>query len=252
MLQVLIPWTRVTAALFVAVALLLPSVPADAARVQWFVEVLTDPISKRPILEVRVLNRQGFRFHLTRGDDNSIWGHFRLPRSLRDDLARGILPVYWIDEHDKNDLNSLKELEVGSRPTLYRRDGKGIDFIMWGAPTPGFIPPVLRQMMLGENLFISYKTFAGNSGTAEIPLTRANDAIAQFLGVNRLDKTNDMAEQASTFEVIARHYLALCDDIRFSGNDAAFAECRDRFVTCSETPDQDANSFKECLGYRLD
>src|SRR3546814_19936998 len=65
---------------------------AEAARVQWYVDVHTDPIGKRPIMEARVLTQEGFGFKLMRRNDNSPWGEFTLPRSSEAMLTPDRLP----------------------------------------------------------------------------------------------------------------------------------------------------------------
>lgn len=224
---------------------------AQAARVQWYVEVLTDPISKRPILEARVLTQDGYGFKLMRMNDNSIWGEFSLPRSSEAMLTSDHLPTYRVDSHDPFDLEDLKKLEVGSDPTLYRIEGRSIRFIIWGDARHGFIPPVLRQMMLGETIHVTYYTILGERAEAGVTLRRANQAIAQFLQVRPLNPEADAAEEpAESFALIAKRFQELCDDLRFTGNDSDYTRCRDLFFRCSETPGQDAESFKKCLGFQ--
>ena len=223
---------------------------ASAARVQWYVEVLTDPISKQPILEARVLTQDGYSFKLMRLNDNSIWGEFDLPRSSQAMLTSDRLPTYRIDDNDPIDLDELKKLEVGSEPTLYKIAGRAIQFIIWGDARRGFIPPVLRQMMLGESIHVTYYTILGEQLKAELTLRRANEAIAQFLKVKPLDPEADAIEEpAESFSLIAKRFQELCDDLRFTGNDTDYTRCRDLFFTCSETPGQTADSFKKCLGF---
>lgn len=223
---------------------------ASAARVQWYVEVLTDPISKGPILEARVLTQEGYGFKLMRRKDNSIWGEFHLPRSSQAMLTSDRLPVYRIDQNDPVDLEELKRLEVGSEPTLYKIAGRAIQFIIWGDARRGFVPPVLRQMMLGETIQVTYYTILGEQLQAELTLLRANQAIAQFLRVSPLDPEADaIDEPAESFTLIAKRFQELCDDLRFTGNDTDYTRCRDLFFRCSETPGQTADSFKQCLGF---
>lgn len=224
--------------------------PASAARIQWFVEVLEDPITKKPKLEARVLTRRGFRVHLMRQRDNSIWAAFRLPRSVRKQLTKKRLPIYWVDDFDPIDLERLKELEVGFKPTLYKLEGKQIHFIVWGAAVPGFIPPVIRQMMLGETLYVKYWTQLGEEELAEISLRRANEAIAQFLKVQPLNKLKDFVQgEATSFENIAKRYSEICEDLRFGIDDQDFTECRDQYIQCSEAPEMNTGSLKVCLNY---
>lgn len=233
--------------------ILLAGTPAQAQRIQWFVEVLTDPISQRPILEARILTRDGYRFRLMRRKDNSIWGQFSLPRSSQAMLTADRLPTYRVDENDSVNLEDLKELEVGTEPTLYRVAGRDVQFIIWGDAREGFIPPVLRQMMLGEAIHITYFTLLGERQQAELTLNRANQAIAQFLRVRPLNPETDTVEdQTLTFALIARRFLELCDDLRFAGNEADFTSCRNTFATCSEAPEQTAITFKQCLGFDPD
>jgi hypothetical protein len=224
--------------------------PAMAARVQWFVEILEDPITKKPALEARVLTRRGYRVHLLHHRDGSIWAAFRLPRSVRKQLTKKRLPIYWVDDFDPIDLERLKELEVGFKPTLYQLEGKQVDFIVWGAAVPGFIPPVIRQMMLGETLYVKYWTQLGEEELAEIPLTRANEAIAQFLKVPPLNKLKDTVQgEATSFETIAKHYSEICEDLRFGIDDDHYTECRARYIQCSEAPEMNTGSLKACLDY---
>lgn len=235
-----------------AVALLcgLAAPAAQAARVQWYVEALTDPISKRPVLEARVLTQEGYSFKLMRLKDSSIWGEFSLPRSSEAMLTSDRLPAYRVDGYDPVDLEELKKLEVGSDPTLYRVAGRTIQFIIWGDARRGFIPPVIRQMMLGEQIQVTYYTLLGERSEATITLRRANQAIAQFLNVKPLDPETDAAEEpAESFALIAKRFQELCDDLRFTGNDNDYTRCRDLFFRCSETPGQSAESFKRCLGF---
>lgn len=248
------PLARTLLLLFLVPALCL-IVPADARaqRIQWYVEVLTDPISGRPILEARILTRDGYRFRLMRNKDNSIWGHFSLPRSSQAMLTADRLPTYWVDENDPVDLEELKELEVSSEPTLYRVVGRDVQFIIWGDAREGFIPPQLRQMMLGETIHVRYFTLLGEQQKAEITLNRANQAIAQFLGVRPLNPESDSIEdQTMTFALVARRFTELCDDLRFSGSESDYTTCRNTFYTCSEAPEQTAESFKACLGFDPD
>lgn len=223
---------------------------AYAARVQWYVEVLTDPISNKPVLEARVLTQEGYGFKLMRHKDNSIWGEFHLPRSSQAMLTSDRLPVYRVDDNDPIDLEELKKLEVGTEPTLYKIVGRSIQFIIWGDARRGFIPPVLRQMMLGEAIHVTYYTLLGERLEAELTLRRGNQAIAQFLQVSPLDPKSDAVEQpAENFALIAKRFQELCDDLRFTGNDSDYTSCRDLFFSCSETPGQTADSFKRCLGF---
>lgn len=229
----------------------LAATAAGAARVQWYVEVLTDPISKKPLLEARVLTQEGYGFKLMRLNDNSIWGEFSLPRSSDAMLTSDRLPTYRVDTHDPIDLEELKKLEVGSDPTLYRIVGRSIQFIIWGDARRGFIPPVLRQMMLGESIHVVYYTILGERAEASLTLRRANQAIAQFLQVKPLDPEADAAEEpAESFALIAKRFQELCDDLRFTGNDSDYTRCRDLFFRCTETPGQSAESFKSCLGFQ--
>ncbi|SDG39804.1 hypothetical protein [Thalassobaculum litoreum] len=244
------------ARIFLIVLAILAALPvlgareAVAQRIQWYVEVLDDPISGRPILEARILTRDGYRFRLMRMKDNSIWGQFSLPRSSQAMLTPDRLPIYRIDENDPVDLEELKELEVGGDPTLYAVAGRDVQFIIWGDAREGFIPPILRQMMLGETIHVTYFTLLGERQSAELTLNRANQAIAQFLRVRPLDPEKDSVEdQTQTFSLIARRFTELCDDMRFSGSESDYTACRNTFYTCSEAPEQTAESFKQCLGF---
>jgi len=232
-----------------SLALAVVSAPAAAQRIQWYVEALSDPISNKPVLEARVLTHDGYAFKLMRRNDNSLWGEFTLPRSSRATLSTEQLPIYRIDGHDPVDLNDLKKLEISEEPTLYRVEGRTARFILWGDARRGFIPPVLRQLMLGETLHVSYFTILGQQRDAQITLRRANEAIAQFLQVRPLNPDADAVEEpGETFALIARRFQELCDDLRFTGNDTDYTRCRDTFFRCSETPGQTAESFSRCLG----
>lgn len=226
-----------------------PVLPASAQTIQWYVEVLTDPITKAPVLEARILTRKGYRFHFQKRDDNSLWAEFRMPRHIEKNISRSRLPTYWIDSRDPVNLESLKELEVGFKPTLYEITDKGVHFIVWGALRRGIVPPPLRDFMLGDTLHVRYWTETGEMGQAEVPLQRANEAIAQMLNLTPLNRAPAVAAQrrSETFETLAKHYLEFCDQLRFVGSDTDFDLCRDRFVSCSEAPDQSEDSFRECL-----
>lgn len=244
------------ARIFLIVLAILAALPvmgpreASAQRIQWYVEVFDDPISGRPILEARILTRDGYRFQLMRMKDNSIWGQFSLPRSSQAMLTPDRLPIYRIDEHDAVDLEELKALEVSSEPSLYKVAGRDVQFIVWGDAREGFIPPTLRQMMLGETIHVTYFTLLGERQSAALTLNRANQAIAQFLRVRPLNPEKDSVEdQTETFSLIARRFAELCDDMRFSGSESDYTACRNTFYTCSEAPEQTADSFKQCLGF---
>ncbi len=240
-----------SALVLIATMLILAAITsgARAQTIQWYVEVLTDPITKAPVLEARILTRKGYRFHFQKRDDNSLWAEFRMPRHVEKNISRKRLPTYWIDRRDPVNLESLKELEVGFKPTLYEITEKGVHFIVWGALKRGIVPPPLRDFMLGDMLHVRYWTETGEMGQAEIPLKRANEAIAQMLNVTPLNRAPEVAQQrrSETFETVARHYLDFCDELRFVGSDGDFDICRDRFVACSEAPDQSEQSFKVCL-----
>lgn len=243
---------RSRSALLLAAALILFAAFVPAARaqtIQWYVEVLTDPITKAPVLEARILTRLGYRFHFQKRQDNSLWAEFRMPRHVEKNISRKRLPTYWIDSRDPVNLESLKELEVGFKPTLYEITEKGVHFIVWGALKKGIVPPPLRDFMLGDTLHVRYWTELGEMEQAEIPLKRANEAIAQMLNVAPLNRAPEVAQQrrSETFETVARHFLEFCDELRFVGSDSDFDMCRDRFVACSEAPDQSEESFRNCL-----
>lgn len=242
----------VTMALHVGILLLGPQ-PALGQQIQWYVEVVTDPISGRPILDARILTREGYRFKLMRRKDNSIWGQFSLPRSSQAMLTPDRLPTYRIDEGDPINLEELKKLEVSSEPTLYKVAGRDVQFIIWGDAREGFIPPVLREMMLGESINITYYKLLGERQEASITLNRANQAIAQFLKVRTLNPESDTIEdQTQTFSLVAKRFLELCEDLRFSGAETDYTSCRNTFYTCSEAPEQTADTFKQCLGFDPD
>lgn len=235
--------------LVVLMVMLVFSTPARTQTIQWYIEVLTDPITKAPILEARILSNRGYRFHIMKRDDNSLWAEFRMPRHVEKTISRKRLPTYWIDGNDPINLEALKKLEVGFKPTLYEIDEKGVRFILWGAFKRGQVPPPLRDFMLGETLNVRYWTSSGEMEQAEIPLRRANEAISQMLNIPPMTRAPDVAQQrrSETFETLARHYLDFCEELRFVGNDTDYGACRNRFVSCSESPDQSEESFKECL-----
>jgi len=224
---------------------------ARAARVQWFVEVLTNPISKKPFIEARILTRSGYRLHIFQKKDNSIWARFKLPRSVRKQLTKNKLPTFWVDNFDPIELNELKKLEIGFNPTLYKQSGKQIEFIIWGSATPGFIPPIIRQMMLGENIYIKYWTLMGEEGLAEITLNRANEAIAQFLRVQPLNKRTAtvQGDSGSSFVTLAKRFTEICEDLRFTSADDNYTECRDLYILCSEAPMMTTEKLKVCLDF---
>jgi hypothetical protein len=227
----------------------LGSIPsASAQRIQWFVDVHEDEFSGKPILNARVITADGFQFRLFKRKDSSIWGEFTLQRGSGEVLSADRLPVYRVDANDPFDLDELKALESGSDPTLWKLIGSSFQFIIWGAAQPGFIPPALRQMMLGETLSFTYFTILGERSRAEIPLRRANQAIAQFLRTRPLNPKTDTGAPDESFTSIANDFRELCEDMRFTGNDTDYTRCRDTFALCSDTPDQTIDSFKTCLG----
>lgn len=239
----------ISAGLFAFVSGLLGGMEqASAQRIQWFVDVREDPISQRPLLDARIITADGFRLRLFKQKDNSIWGEFVLPRGSREILSADRLPIYQIDSNDRFDLQELKTLESTSEPTLWKLDGRTLQFILWGAAKPGYIPAVLRQMMLGTTMTIRYFTILGDTNTAEIPLRRANQAIAQFLRVRPLDPESATAAPDESFTTIANDFLDLCEDMRFTGNGEDYTKCRNSFALCTDTPDQTIDSFKDCLG----
>ena len=231
------------------IPLFLASLSAKAQTNRWYVEILTDPISKAPILEARILSRMGFRFHIMKRDDNSLWAEFRMPKHVQKTISLKRLPTYWIDGDDPVNLDSLKELEVGFKPSLYEIREKSVQFILWAALNKGQVPPPLRSFMLGETLHIRYWTSTGEMELVEIPLKRANEAIAQMLDVAPLVRRKESSpkRRSETFETVARHYLDFCEELRFVGRDTDYGTCRSRFVSCSESPDQSEKSFRECL-----
>ena len=231
------------------IPLCVASLSAKAQTDRWYVEVLIDPISKAPILEARILSRMGYRFHITKRDDNSLWADFRVPRQIKKTINLKRLPTYWIDGADPVNLESLKELEVGFKPSLYEISEKRVQFILWAALKQGQVPPPLRNFMLGETLHIQYWTPAGEMEHAKIPLKRANEAIAQMLNVAPLPRRIRASpkRRGATFEAVARRYLDFCEELRFVGSDTDYGTCRSRFVNCSESPDQSEKSFEECL-----
>src|SRR3546814_18944507 len=115
-----------------------------------------------------------------RRNDNSLWGEFTLPRSSEAMLTPDRLPSYRIDDNDPIDLEGLKKLEAGGDPTLYTIAGRSIQFILRGDARRGFIPPVMRQLMLGETLHVTYYTILGARAEASQTLPRANPAIPKF------------------------------------------------------------------------
>lgn len=245
------PIVRTWLAVFLAlVGLGLSAGVATAQNIQWYVEVLNDPITQKPALEARILTAKGYRFHLMIRPDNSIWAEFRLPRQMEALVSPKRLPVYWVDNRDPTDLEKLKELEVGFKPTLYEIGEKLVRFIIWGAVRPGEIPPPLQELMLGETLHIRYWNQVGEMQQTEIPLRRANEAIAQMLRVPPLSRAPDVANRRTeTFATVAKHYLEFCEELRFVGSDGEYSSCRDLFVACSEKPDQTVDSLKQCLKY---
>ena len=191
-----------------------------------------------------MITADGYQFLLFKRKDSSIWGEFTLQRGSGEVLSTDRLPIYRIDSNDPFDLDELKALESGSDPTLWKLDGSSFQFIIWGAAQTGFIPPALRQMMLGETLYFTYFTILGERSEAEIPLRRANQAIAQFLRVRPLNPKTDTDAPDESFNSIAKDFLDFCQDMQFTD----YTRCRNTFALCSDTPDQTIESFKECLG----
>src|SRR3546814_1976679 len=120
------PPRRLPLATAVGLLCALTGLTAEAARVQWYVDVHTDPIGKRPIMEARVLTQEGFGFKLMRRNDDSLWGEFSLPRSSEAMLTSDRLPSYRIDDNDPIDLEGLKKLEVGREDRKSGVEGKGV------------------------------------------------------------------------------------------------------------------------------
>ena len=109
----------------------------------------------------------------------------------------------------------------------------------------------MRQMMLGENIYIKYWTLMGKQGLAEIPLNRANEAIAQFLRVQPLNKRTDtvQGDSGSSFVTLAKRFTEICEDLRFTAADDDYTECRDLYIECSEAPGMTTEKLKDCLDF---
>ncbi|GIR55717.1 MAG: hypothetical protein CM15mP62_31880 [Rhodospirillaceae bacterium] len=99
---------------------------------------------------------------------------------MRKQLTSKKLPTFWVDTFDQIELERLKNLKLVSIQ-LYTNTGQTDRVYCMGFSHTGLIPPVMRQMMLGENIYIRYWTLMGDEDWREIPLARANEAIAQFL-----------------------------------------------------------------------
>ena len=221
---------------------------AYAAKVQWYVEIL-DPKPDRPQgLEARVFTKDGFRVRLYRRDDASIWGEFVLPRLFQVGFDEASLPTLRVDGNLPHDLNALTRLEAGFERRLSRVVDKRVNFLIWKSATAGFIPPLLREMMKGKTMTVTYTTEDSRRQTVNVPLTRANRAIARFLDVTPLAKTTaDDASALASFDSIAAQHISLCDELRFSGDDGDYARCRRVFERCSEKPGQSTADFQACL-----
>src|SRR3546814_16342533 len=103
----------------------LTGLAAEAARVQWYVDVHTDPIGKRPIMEARVLTQEGVGFKLMRRNDNSLWGEFTLPRSSEAMLTPDRLPSYPPADNDPSAPEGPQKLGGGSEERKSLGEGTG-------------------------------------------------------------------------------------------------------------------------------
>ena len=154
------------------IPLCVASLSAKAQTNRWYVEVLIDPISKAPILEARILSRMGYRFHITKRDDNSLWADFRVPRQIKKTINLKRLPTYWIDGADPVNLESLKELEVGFKPSLYEISEKRVQFILW-------LPSSRDKSRLPCVISCSEKHCISNTGPGRRNGTRQNPSEAR-------------------------------------------------------------------------
>ena len=220
---------------------------APPALIKWYVDIKSDAIGKRT-LEARVANADGFRVRLYLRKNKAIWGELKLPYTQNYGFHEQRMPVLRVDSNSPYMLDELAGLEMGFKRNLSHVIGKRLRFMIWNSGEPGFIPPLLAEMMRGESLNITYALSSGSVELATIPLTRANEAIAKFLNVLPLKQAADRAARdIESFEAIARRHVAFCDDLRFSGDDTDYGSCRRVFVNCSEIPAQTATDFQKCL-----
>ena len=91
----------------------------------------------------------------------------------------------------------------------------------------------------------------GKQGLAEIPLNRANEAIAQFLRVQPLNKRTDtvQGDSGSSFITLAKRFTDIWEDLRFTAADNDYTECRDLYIECSEAPGMTTEKLRVCLDY---
>ena len=210
---------------------------ARAAKVQWYVEIL-DPEPGRPQgLEARVFTKKGFRVRLYRRANAAIWGELVLPRLVRVAFDETSLPILRVDGNLPHDLNALRGLEAGFERRFSRVLGKRVNFLIWKSATADFVPPLLREMMQGTTMTVTYTTVNGRRQQVKVPLARANQAIARFLGVAPVAETAAGDETAlASFDTIAAQHVSLCEELRFSGDDGDYTRCRRVFERCSENP----------------
>lgn len=225
-----------------------PAPPSASKERQWVVDVIGEKDDGARQMEAYIFTADGHHFRIFRRDDRSVWAELRLPRASEDRMTARYLPVYQVDDNPPHDLESLKQLEIGSKPQLYNVVDRTAAFLLWAGAEPGVVPQPLRELMLGDKLHITYRNRQGRERRVTLPLARANEAIARFLGVEPLEKTDTTGGNPNlAFRDLAKAHLERCELIQMWGGEDDFHACKRRFTMCSETPGQTPESYAACL-----
>ncbi|MBT3044253.1 MAG: hypothetical protein KME67_15435 [Candidatus Thiodiazotropha sp. (ex Codakia orbicularis)] len=203
------------------------------------VDAMTDEVRKSAIIK----NKLGHTFSIYRiSPDGEVWGNFALAEGTFDQVDWKKPPIYRIDKHKPNDLESKKRLqEMGLGIHAYEWEPKWVNFLMWHGKEDEGLSDSLVQLMEGKRVVFRYYLGTGGFKDTSFPLKGSSSAIAEAIGISaKVD--HSIIQKRKNFN---HTYTAEYNQCK--NNMSTFRECVLKISNCRKKSQQDIEKFKSCI-----
>jgi hypothetical protein len=214
--------------LAIALALL---VAASTARAEWTHGAAIDPESGDAIDAVVGTNAAGFSLLFARDATGGVRATFRLPPNDRDFLDAARAPLVAIDG------GPARQVPLAAASLTW------IAFPVWNGAGEG-LTGLLREIMEGETLHVTYFLHGGGYKETTLPLDGARGVLADAFGLRAAVSAEEL-RQAAEFESAVLAEAERCGAEKGKKRD----RCLDTLRACAAEA-QAADALRACLSTR--
>ena len=156
-----------------------------SAYADWEVTTSSGSIVDKAKKVAIIKNQAGHSFLIYRiPPEDLVWGTLLLSDSTFDQIDSERPPIYWVDNKTPYNLSTSKKLDERYGLSLYRREPKWVNFVIWHGKVDEGVSGDIVDMVRGHEIFFKYYTVSGGDKDTSFTLKGSAAAISELVGIN--------------------------------------------------------------------